>query len=164
MIRYGKELSPREAEGRTDGPARRSHCPANARLPLDDDDVGDRLGIDRHYVNQICRRLAQEGLTRRTVRPDGKLRNLWRGGGTRPDEPGASLSRVATSGPRAVRSVPGAAWPSTATTSSGQAFEEHVGTGFPVVLCRRGGATYRTEAKGTRPRPTRLPIALGSWG
>lgn len=33
-------------------------------LPLDDDDIGGRLGINRHYVNQVCRLFGfQRGVT-----------------------------------------------------------------------------------------------------
>lgn len=51
-------------------------------LPLDDDDIGGRLGINRHYVNQVCRQLAREGVIARSEGPDGKLRNRWRTGAT----------------------------------------------------------------------------------
>ena len=51
-------------------------------LPLDDDDIGGRLGINRHYVNQVCRQLAREGVIARSEGPDGKLRNRWRSGAT----------------------------------------------------------------------------------
>jgi hypothetical protein len=44
-------------------------------LALDDDDIADRLGMNRHYVNAVCRRLADEGLIQRGVGPDGKLVN-----------------------------------------------------------------------------------------
>lgn len=42
---------------------------------LDDDDIGFRLGINRHYVNTICRALAAEGIVTREPGPDGKLRS-----------------------------------------------------------------------------------------
>jgi hypothetical protein len=45
-------------------------------IPLDDDDIGDRLGINRHYVNQVCRRLASEGVVRREEGPVGKILNV----------------------------------------------------------------------------------------
>jgi hypothetical protein len=51
-------------------------------LPLADDDIGGRLGINRHYVNQVCRQLAREGFVARSEGPDGKLRNRWRSGAT----------------------------------------------------------------------------------
>ncbi len=50
-------------------------------LALDDDDIGGRLGINRHYVNQVCRQLAREGLVARSEGPDGKLLNRWNDGG-----------------------------------------------------------------------------------
>ncbi len=40
-----------------------------------DDDIGGRLGINRHYVNTICRTLAVEGVVAREPGPDGKLHN-----------------------------------------------------------------------------------------
>ena len=44
-------------------------------LALDDDDIGGRLNINRHYVNTICRTLAAEGVVAREPGPDGKLHN-----------------------------------------------------------------------------------------
>ncbi len=44
-------------------------------LPLDDDDISDRIGMNRHYVNQVCRRLAADGLIQREPGPTGKLVN-----------------------------------------------------------------------------------------
>lgn len=49
-------------------------------LPLDDDDIAGRLGINRHYVNHVCRQLADAGMTMRSEGPDGKLVNLWGSG------------------------------------------------------------------------------------
>lgn len=44
--------------------------------PLDDDLLSVRTGITpRQTVNQVCRRLASEGLVRRETGPDGKLVN-----------------------------------------------------------------------------------------
>jgi hypothetical protein len=48
---------------------------AEVGLALDDDDIGGRLGINRHYVNTICRTLAVEGVVAREPGPDGKLHN-----------------------------------------------------------------------------------------
>lgn len=48
-------------------------------LALDDDDIADRLGINRHYVNQVCRQLARAGLISRHEGPGGKLVNRWTG-------------------------------------------------------------------------------------
>lgn len=45
----------------------------DVRLPLDDDDIASRLGINRHYVNAVCRGLADRGLVKRTEGPAGKL-------------------------------------------------------------------------------------------
>ncbi len=51
-------------------------------LALDDDDIGGRLGINRHYVNQVCRELARAGLIARSEGASGKLVNRWVGGST----------------------------------------------------------------------------------
>lgn len=48
-------------------------------LALDDDDIAGRLGINRHYVNRICRELSMAGLTTRFEGPTGKLVNSWSG-------------------------------------------------------------------------------------
>ncbi len=47
-------------------------------LALDDDDIADRVGMNRHYVNAVCRQLADAGLTTRFRRSDGKLVNRWK--------------------------------------------------------------------------------------
>jgi len=47
-------------------------------LALDDDDIGDRLGMNRHYVNPICNDLAAEGLVWRRKGPDRKFVNSVR--------------------------------------------------------------------------------------
>jgi len=73
-------------------------------VPPDDDDIADRLGINCHYVNGICRQLATEGLTTRSEGPDGKLRNLWRGGATTSAKAPASVIRAPASRPRKTRS------------------------------------------------------------
>ena len=73
-------------------------------VPLDDDDIADRLGMNRHYVNAICRQLAKDGLTTRTKGADGKLRNLWRGGASSTDERLVSSSSPPTSRRRTTRS------------------------------------------------------------
>lgn len=45
-----------------------------ATHPLDDDELSTRLGIHpRQTVNQVARKLEQEGLIRRVSGPDGKL-------------------------------------------------------------------------------------------
>lgn len=50
--------------------------------PLDDDQITRRAGITpRQTVNQICRRLEQEGLIRRLDGPDGKIVNELIGAG-----------------------------------------------------------------------------------
>jgi hypothetical protein len=64
-------------------------------VPLDDDDIAERLGINRHHVNQICRQLAYEGPTTRSEGPDGKPRNLWRADVTIPEELAGPLLRGA---------------------------------------------------------------------
>jgi hypothetical protein len=42
---------------------------------LDDDEVARRLGINRHYVNTICRKLAADHKISRTPGPSGKVVN-----------------------------------------------------------------------------------------
>ncbi len=44
-------------------------------IAIDDDDIAYRLGINRHYVNAICRTLSDEGVIIRTDGPAGKLVN-----------------------------------------------------------------------------------------
>jgi hypothetical protein len=51
---------------------------------LDDDQIGERLGANRHHVNQVCRRLASAGLVVREVGPRGKIENRLPGGGGAP--------------------------------------------------------------------------------
>ncbi len=62
-------------------------------LALDDDDIGGRLRINRHYVNQVCRGLAREGLIARSEGPDGKLRNRWLDGIDETEPPAAGERR-----------------------------------------------------------------------
>jgi hypothetical protein len=55
---------------------------------LTDTELRQRTGIDPHQqVNQICRRLATQGLLRRVNGPAGKIVNVrvWRGESNRPD-------------------------------------------------------------------------------
>lgn len=55
---------------------------AAADLPLDDDELSLRTGISpRQTINQICNRLAVEGLVRRVTGPDGKIVNSLVGDG-----------------------------------------------------------------------------------
>lgn len=44
-------------------------------LALDDDDIADRLSMNRHYVNQICRTLAAQGVIVRNEGRAGKYVN-----------------------------------------------------------------------------------------
>ena len=44
-------------------------------VALDDDDIADRLSMNRHYVNRICRNLAAEGVIERTEGRAGKFVN-----------------------------------------------------------------------------------------
>ena len=47
---------------------------------LTDSEIRERTGVRPHQqVNQICRRLAQQGLTVRRAGPDGRLRNFFLG-------------------------------------------------------------------------------------
>ncbi len=48
---------------------------SEASSPLDDDEIASRLAMNHHYVNQICRQLAAEGLIKREPGPLGKLLN-----------------------------------------------------------------------------------------
>lgn len=71
---------------------------AEVGLALDDDDIGGRLNINRHYVNTICRTLDAEGVVARGPGPDGKLLNRLvsaaPAGDDPPPRPRASRSRV----------------------------------------------------------------------
>ncbi len=58
-------------------------------LPLDDDDIADRLAMNRHYVNAVCRRLADEGLTTRFKNSGGKFVNQWNDASVVPETPTA---------------------------------------------------------------------------
>lgn len=74
-------------------------------LPLDDDDIGSRLEINRHYVNAICRRLADQGLVERFDGPDGKLMTRAISSGTESLAPAGEVARsVAPRGRRSLRS------------------------------------------------------------
>ena len=42
---------------------------------LDDDELANRLGVIRQQINQVCNRLANQGLLRRYVGPESKLVN-----------------------------------------------------------------------------------------
>jgi DNA-binding GntR family transcriptional regulator len=44
--------------------------------PLDGDEIAKRLGMNRLYVNQVCRRLAVEGAIRRSPGGRGKVVNV----------------------------------------------------------------------------------------
>jgi hypothetical protein len=46
-------------------------------LELDDDEIAERLGMNRHYVNQVCRALAADGIIVRTHGPVGKYVNQF---------------------------------------------------------------------------------------
>lgn len=54
-------------------------------VALDDDDIADRLGMNRHYVNAICRKLAEDGLTTRSRSSEGKFVNRWKHGSVMPE-------------------------------------------------------------------------------
>ena len=70
----------REALGHG-GATRGDHRTAPRRgLALDDDDIGGRLGINRHYVNQVCRQFAREGLTLVARGRMARLVNRWNDG------------------------------------------------------------------------------------
>src|ERR1017187_6092842 len=59
---------------------------SDVRVALDDDDIGDRLGINRHYVNRLCRDLAGEGLVWRRRGTDNKFVNSVIDGVRTPNE------------------------------------------------------------------------------
>lgn len=48
---------------------------ARSQLPLDDDQIAQKIPMNRHYVNAICRRLAAERFITRRPGADGKLVN-----------------------------------------------------------------------------------------
>ncbi|WP_212829922.1 Rrf2 family transcriptional regulator [Catellatospora sp. TT07R-123] len=49
------------------------------RQPLDDDQIARAIPMNRHYVNQICRQLATEGVVTRDRGADGRLVNWFVG-------------------------------------------------------------------------------------
>lgn len=63
---------------------------------FDDDEIAARLDMDRHYVNQVYRRLPAEGLVDRYVGRNGKLVSRL----IRPGEGSAGGSASARSGRR----------------------------------------------------------------
>ncbi len=69
-------------------------------LALDDDDIADRLGMNRHYVNAVCRQLADAGVTTRFRNSDGKLVNRWKHGSVMPE---SSVARTTTTPTRRLR-------------------------------------------------------------
>lgn len=73
---------------------------AEVGLALDDDDIAFRLGINRHYVNAVCRSLGHEGVISRFDGPAGKLVNQI-ADTTRLADPEAQASHV-----RAIESRP----------------------------------------------------------
>ena len=48
---------------------------AVGRWSFDDDEIAERLGMNRHYVNQVCRKLAAEGTVERSFGRDTKYVN-----------------------------------------------------------------------------------------
>lgn len=44
-------------------------------IELDDDEIAERLTMNRHYVNRVCRTLAADGIIARTHGPAGKFVN-----------------------------------------------------------------------------------------
>jgi hypothetical protein len=74
-------------------------CLREVGLALDDDDIGGRLGINLHYVNQVCRELARAGIITRKEGSGGKLVKRWAGGDA--ERPQASVAgRAVVSRPR----------------------------------------------------------------
>lgn len=73
-------------------------------LALDDDDIAGRLGINRHYVNQVCRQLADAGMTTRFEGSDGKLVNRWMDGSAIPERRVPQTPATAERRPRRKRS------------------------------------------------------------
>jgi DNA-binding IscR family transcriptional regulator len=61
-----------EAHVRKHGPDRPREVMAvleGAGTALDDDEIAARTGINRHYVNAVCRRLAAAGVVWRATGP-----------------------------------------------------------------------------------------------
>lgn len=48
----------------------------DAGRPLDDEELAAATGINRHYVNAICRRLASDGMLLRRCGDTGKMLNV----------------------------------------------------------------------------------------
>ncbi len=69
-------------------------------LALDDDDIAGRLGMNRHYVNAVCRQLVDAGVTTRFRNADGKLVNRWNDGSAVPPP---SVARTTTTPTRRLR-------------------------------------------------------------
>jgi hypothetical protein len=86
-----------------------------AESPLDDDQLAAVLGVDRHHVNAVSRKLESEGRLRRSKLVGGKIVN--------------SLDELAVDDPSSRRGTPGLerAVPveSTGRIASGREFEEH---------------------------------------
>jgi hypothetical protein len=72
-------------------------------VALDDDDIAGRLGINRHYVNTICRELAYDGLTTRCRNLEGKLVNRWKPATVMPEPTVPRTATTSTSRPRGKR-------------------------------------------------------------
>lgn len=65
-------------------------------LPLDDDQIAEKISMNRHYVNAICRRLAEEQLITRRFGADGKLVNAVAAFDERSRSPAAQPKPTAT--------------------------------------------------------------------
>lgn len=72
-------------------------------IALDDDDIAGRLGINRHYVNQVCRQLADAGWTTRFEGSGWKLVNRWNDGTVPPERPVAGTPSTPVRRPRRKR-------------------------------------------------------------
>jgi hypothetical protein len=64
-------------------------------LPLDDDDLADRLGVrPRQTINQVCRLLERSGQLRRYPGPEGKIVNAVRRSSASQCPPGAPVTAM----------------------------------------------------------------------
>jgi hypothetical protein len=73
---------------------------------FDDDEIAVRLEMNRHFVNQVCRGLAADGLIARSVGPQGKLVNRLLSVPEERANAASASQRSSTSGGQTSRSHP----------------------------------------------------------